>query len=71
VYYKVDTMFLRKMSGGATSAASGIFPSPLARADHTILFDNSTEEGYRLVAVLGSSEKLWFEPIPAWAAVVR
>jgi hypothetical protein len=36
-----------------------------------ILFDNSTEEGYRLVAVLGSSEKLWFEPIPAWAAVVR
>jgi predicted ABC-type ATPase len=46
-------------------------PIALARADHTILFDNSTEEGYRLVAVLGSSEKLWFEPIPAWAAVVR
>ena|SRR5271165_4663541 len=25
------------------------------RADHIILFDNSTEEGYRLVAVLGAS----------------
>jgi len=41
------------------------------RADHTILFDNSTEEGYRLVAVLGPSEKLWFEPIPIWAAATR
>jgi predicted ABC-type ATPase len=40
----------------------------LPRADHTIMFDNSTEVGYRLVAVLSSSEKLWFEPIPAWAA---
>jgi hypothetical protein len=35
-------------------------PIALARADHTILFDNSTEEGYRRL-----SEKLWFEPIPA------
>jgi predicted ABC-type ATPase len=43
----------------------------LPRVDHTILFDNSTEEGYRLLAVLSSSEKLWFEPTPAWAAAVR
>lgn len=41
------------------------------RADHTILFDNSTEEGYRLVAVLGPSERFWFEPIPIWAAATR
>jgi predicted ABC-type ATPase len=40
----------------------------ISRADHTILFDNSTEEGYRLVAVLGPSERFWFEPIPDWAA---
>ena len=40
----------------------------IQRADHTILFDNSTEEGYRLVAVLGPSGNHWFEPIPDWAA---
>jgi len=36
-------------------------PIAMQRADHTILFDNSTEEGYRLVAVLG----------PLWKSVVR
>jgi predicted ABC-type ATPase len=39
----------------------------IQRADHTILFDNSTEEGYRLVAVLGPSGSQWFEPVPDWA----
>jgi hypothetical protein len=41
----------------------------MERADHTILFDNSTstEEGYRLVAILGGSDCQWFEPIPGWA----
>jgi predicted ABC-type ATPase len=39
----------------------------MERADHTILFDNSTEEGYRLVAVLGPSGSQWFEPVPDWA----
>lgn len=39
----------------------------IGRADHTILFDNSTEEGYRLVAVLGPSGSQWFEPVPDWA----
>lgn len=43
-------------------------PTAIQRADHTILFDNSTEEGYRLVAVLGPSENHWFDPIPDWAA---
>jgi predicted ABC-type ATPase len=42
-------------------------PIAMERADHTILFDNSTEEGYRLVAVVGSSGSQWFEPVPDWA----
>jgi predicted ABC-type ATPase len=44
-------------------------PIAIERADHAILFDNSTEEGYRLVAVLGASENQWFEPVPDWAKV--
>jgi predicted ABC-type ATPase len=43
-------------------------PAASAGADHTILFDNSTEEGYRLVAVLGASGDQWFKPLPDWAA---
>jgi predicted ABC-type ATPase len=39
----------------------------IKRADHTILFDNSTEDGYRLIAVLGTTGSQWFEPKPAWA----
>jgi predicted ABC-type ATPase len=39
----------------------------IERADHTILFDNSTEESYRLVAVLGPSGNKWFKPTPHWA----
>jgi len=46
-------------------------PAAVSRADHTILFDNSSEEGYRLVAVLGAPEHQWFEPAPAWAAVMK
>jgi len=42
----------------------------ISRADHTILFDNSTEEGYRLVAVLGPSGNKWFKPTPHWASPV-
>jgi predicted ABC-type ATPase len=43
-------------------------PTAIHLADHTILFDNSTDDGYRLVAVLGPSGNQWFEPIPEWAA---
>ena len=46
-------------------------PTAIQRADHTILFDNSTEEGYRLVAVLEPSGSQWFEPIPSWAKASR
>jgi predicted ABC-type ATPase len=44
-------------------------PMAMERANHTILFDNSTEEGYRLVAVLGQAGNQWFEPVPDWAKV--
>ena len=46
-------------------------PAAISRADHTILFDNSSEEGYRLIAVLGPPEHQWFEPVPAWAAAMK
>jgi predicted ABC-type ATPase len=46
-------------------------PIAIQRADHTILFDNSSEEGYRLIAVLGPPETQWFEPVPAWAALLK
>ncbi len=43
----------------------------ISRADHTIVFDNSTEEGYRLIAVLGPSGSQWFDPVPDWAKASR
>jgi predicted ABC-type ATPase len=46
-------------------------PTAMERADHTILFDNSTEEGYRVIAVLGPSGSQWFEPVPDWARASR
>ena len=41
-------------------------PVAIRRADHAILFDNSTEDGYRLVAILGATEEEWVEPNPPW-----
>lgn len=46
-------------------------PTAISRSDHTILFDNSSEEGYRLIAVLGPPENQWFEPVPAWVVVMK
>ena len=42
-------------------------PIAVKRADHTILFDNSTDEGYRMVAILSPTESRWLNPRPAWA----
>jgi predicted ABC-type ATPase len=42
-------------------------PLAIERADDSILFDNSTSDGYRLVAILGSTGNRWFEPKPSWA----
>ncbi len=43
-------------------------PIAIKRADHTILFDNSAEEGYRLIAILSTRGNQWFEPRPPWAS---
>ena len=41
-------------------------PTAIKRADHSILFDNSTDDGYRLVAILGTTGSRWFEEKPSW-----
>jgi predicted ABC-type ATPase len=41
-------------------------PIAIKRADHAILFDNSTEDGYRLIAILSTAGNQWFEPKPPW-----
>jgi predicted ABC-type ATPase len=45
-------------------------PIAVKRADHTILLDNSTREGYRLVAILGPTGNQWLDPRPDWALPV-
>lgn len=46
---------------------------PLAaqRAASTLLFDNSTNDGYHLAGILSPSAVQWFEPLPNWAAALR
>ncbi len=44
-------------------------PIAIPRADHAILFDNSTEDGYRLIAILSTAGNQWFEPRPPWTTV--
>lgn len=45
--------------------------SPYARKDGTastaLLFNKSTEQGHRLVAVGPPTRLYWFEPVPGWA----
>ena len=43
-------------------------PIAVRRSDYTILFDNSTKEGYRLIAILGPTGSQWLNPRPAWAS---
>ncbi len=38
----------------------------IKRTDHAILFDNSAEDGYRLIGILSTTGKRWFEPKPLW-----
>ncbi len=40
-------------------------PIAIQRADHAILFDNSEDEGYRLIGILGSGTH-WVAPKPSW-----
>jgi predicted ABC-type ATPase len=46
-------------------------PIAIKRADHTILFDNSTEDGYRLIAILSSTGNQWLKAPPGWASAVK
>ena len=46
-------------------------PLAIKRSDHTILFDNSTEDGYRLIAILSSTESQWLNPPPSWASHIK
>lgn len=46
-------------------------PIAIQRADHTILFDNSTDDGYRLIAILSSTGNQWLKAPPGWASAVR
>jgi predicted ABC-type ATPase len=43
-------------------------PVAVKRTDHTILFDNSTEDGYRLIAIFSATGNQWFEPKPPWVS---
>jgi predicted ABC-type ATPase len=61
-------MFPRTMFGDANQRSLENLPIALKRADDSILFDNSTSDGYRLVAILGSTGNRRFEPKPSWAA---
>ena len=42
-------------------------PVAIGRADHTLLFDNSAEQGYQLLSVLSPTTIQWFDPLPMWA----
>jgi len=42
-------------------------PLAIARADHAILLDNSTEYGYQLVAHFDHGIAQWFQEAPSWA----
>ena len=46
-------------------------PLAISRADHAILFDNSTEQGYQLAGVIDQGQSAWFEPLPRWVAELR
>ena len=43
-------------------------PLAAACADHVLLFDNSTEQGYQLVGIISAAVAHWFDLSPFWAA---
>lgn len=46
-------------------------PAAAARADHVLLFDNSTEQGYQLVGIISPPVVKWFDLLPLWAAQLK
>ncbi len=49
----------------------GNAPIAISRADHGILFDNTTEQGYQLVAVIDDGKAEWLGSLPKWAEGIR
>jgi len=45
-------------------------PQAIALSDAIVLFDNSTDQSYQLVAV-GEKNFEWLEPLPQWADALR
>ena len=45
-------------------------PIAVARADMSIIFDNSSPDGYQLVAVFEHGTAQWFQEAPSWAAAL-
>ncbi len=43
----------------------------VARTDHGLIFDNSTKDGFRLVAQFAQGEPQWLGDLPSWAAAPR
>jgi predicted ABC-type ATPase len=46
-------------------------PVAIGRADHTLLFDNSAEQGYQLLGILSPTTIQWFDPLPLWAMNIK
>lgn len=46
-------------------------PIAAMRADHVLLFDNSTEQGYQLIGIISPPVAQWFDPLPLWAIQLR
>ncbi len=45
-------------------------PIAVARADMSIIFDNSSPGGYQLVAVFEHGTAQWFQEAPSWLAAL-
>jgi predicted ABC-type ATPase len=45
-------------------------PIAVAQADVSIIFDNSTDNGYQLVAVFDHGTAQWFREAPSWLAAL-
>jgi predicted ABC-type ATPase len=46
-------------------------PVAIRRSDHTLLFDNSAEQGYQLLGILSPTTIQWFDPLPLWAISLK
>ena len=71
VFWPEVTTSLKRMFGAAINAVSATHRSPSHAPDHGILFDNTTEQGYQLVAVIDDGKAEWLGSLPKWAEGIR